>query len=107
MGVYPSKYNKEEFLKFLKKYNVNSNIITKFAELPETIKRNDSEFKLDVNVIWYSIGDTFYNFELNYYSPELIEYCFSSKVFGDVEESINYLTCELMNSGLMNGDCKK
>ncbi len=106
MGVYPSKYKKKEFIKFLEKYNVSDNIITKFAELPETIKRNGNEFKLDINVIWYSVGNTFYNFEINYYSEELIEYFFSSKVFGDVEESINYLLCELMTNKLIEGDCK-
>jgi hypothetical protein len=106
MGVYPSKYNKEEFLNFLEKNNVNDNIIAKFVELPELIKRNGDKFELDINVTWYSIGDTFYNFELNYYSKELIEYFFSSKVFGDVEASINYLLCELKNSKIVEGNCR-
>ncbi len=106
MGVYPSKYNKGEFLKFLEKNNVNDNIIAKFVELPETIKRGTDKFEIDINVTWYSIGNTFYNFELNYYSKELIEYFFSSKVFSDVEASINYLLCELMNYNVIDGECK-
>ena len=106
MGVYPSKYNKGEFIKFLEKNNVNDNIIAKFVELPETIKRDTNKFELDINVTWYSIGDTFYNFELNYYSKELIEYFFGSKVFSDVEASINYLLCELMNCKLIEENCR-
>jgi len=97
MGVYPKKYNKNEFLEFLEKINVNDDIINKFIKLPETVEHNGNTFKLDINSIWYSIGDTFYNFELNYYSNELVEYLFSSKVFCSVETSINYLLCELVD----------
>ena len=106
MGVYPSKYNKEEFLKFLEKNNVNDAIISKFVELPEAVERSGNTFKLDINSTWYSIGNTFYNFELNYYSEELVEYLFGSKVFSDVELSINYLLCELINNNYIKiGDC--
>jgi len=107
MGVYPKKYKKEEFLIFLKKNNVSEIIINKFVELPETVKRNGNTFKLDVNSTWYSIGNTYYNFELNYYSEELVEYLFSSKVFSDIEVSVNYLLCELINNYYINkGECK-
>lgn len=95
MGVYPKRFTKEEFLVFLKKNHVNNSIIDKFLSLPETVKRRGSIFKLDINITWYSTGNTFYNFELNYYSEELVEYLFSSKVFNDIEVSINYLQCEL------------
>jgi len=106
MGIYPKNYNKEEFLKFLEKHNVSDAIISKFVELPETVEHSGCTFKLDINSIWYSVGNTFYNFELNYYSDELVEYLFSSKVFGDVELSINYLLCELINNNYIKfGDC--
>ena len=98
MGVYPKKYNKKEFLIFLEKHSVSNTIISKFVELPETVERSGNTFKLDINSTWYSIGNTFYNFELNYYSEELVEYLFSSKVFNNVEVSINYLLCELINN---------
>jgi len=100
MGVYPKKYSKEEFLNFLEKNNINDTIINKFIELPETIERSGSIFKLDINSTWYNIGNTYY-FELNYYSEELVEYLFNSKVFGDVELSINYLICQLINKNLI------
>jgi len=106
MGVYPKNYNKEEFLKFLKENDVSDAIISKFVELPEAVEHSGCTFKLDINSIWYSVGSTFYNFELNYYSEELVEYLFSSKVFGDVELSINYLLCELINNNYIKfGDC--
>ena len=97
MGVYPKKYSKEEFLVFLEKNNVKDTIITKFVELPKTVQRSGSVFELDINSTWYSEGDTHHNFELNYYSEELVEYLFTSKVFNDIEVSINYLTCELFS----------
>ena len=108
MGAYPKKYKKEEFLKFLHKNNVNNKIINTFVELPESVERSGSTFKLDVNSTWYSDDDTHYNFELNYYSEELVEYLFSSKVFSDIEVSVNYLLCELINNNYIktNGECK-
>jgi hypothetical protein len=107
MGVYPKQYNRENFLIFLRKNNVNEAIISKFVELPEAVIVNGYKFNLFINVTWYSIGDTFYNFELNYYSEELIEFLFNLKVFNDIEVSINYLLCELINNGYIkiNEEC--
>lgn len=107
MGVYPKKYKKEEFLNFLEKNNVNDDIINKFIELPESIEHSGNTFKLDINSTWYSVGNTFYSFELNYYSEELVEYLFSSKVFGDVGVSVNYLLCELVNNKYIKTKCNQ
>jgi len=98
MGIYPKKYTKAEFIKFLEKNNVGDNIITKFVELPEVVERNGHKYEFYINSTWYNTGNTHYNFELNYYSEELIEYLFNSKVFSDVEISINNLMCDLMGS---------
>lgn len=97
MNMYPNQYNKKEFIEnFLKKNNVNDIIINKFIDLPEKIIVNNHEYEIYINVIFFSIGDTFYNFELNYYSEEHIEFLFNSKVFQDIDISINYLMCELI-----------
>lgn len=98
MTAYPKKYTKEEFIKFLLRINVNDSILDKFMELPETIKRNGDTYNLYINSIWYSDGNTHYEFEINYYSEELIEYFFSSKVFNDVELSINNMLCEIKSA---------
>ncbi len=97
MGVYSSENNKKGYLKYLKKIRANNKIITKFEKLPETVKRNGDEFKLQVTHTFISVSPTGYNFEMNYYSEDLVEYLFNSKVFGDVELSINYLVCELID----------
>jgi len=108
MKTYPKKYTKEEFLAFLEKNNVNDNIISKFAQLPEIIKHSGSTFDLDITSIWYAKDETYYTFELNYYSEELIEYLFNSKVFTDIGLSINYLMCELNDKNFIKiaGECK-
>jgi len=107
MGVYPSQYNKEEFLeKFLEKYNVSETIISKFVVLPKKVLKNDNEFNLYINVVFCSVGDTSYSFELNYYSEDLVEYLFNSKVFSGIGISINYLLCELIDKGYFNNDNK-
>jgi len=97
MTIHPKKYSKTDFIKFLEKNNVNDEVTNKFHELPESIQRNGNRFKLDINVMWYGDGNTHYEFELNYYSEELIEYLFGSKVFKTPEISINNLLCELVN----------
>jgi len=101
MSAYQKKQTKEQFLKFLEKKNVDSVIISTFVGLPMTVVRGGTTFKLDISSTWYSVGDTQYAFELNYYSEELVEYLFSLKVFNDVEVSINYLSCELVNSNMI------
>jgi hypothetical protein len=107
MRIYPKKYTKEEFFTFLKKINANDQIINKFLELPKFIIKNGYNYELYIDSTYYNIDNTYYKFELNYYSEELIEYLFNSKVFTDIEVSINNLSCELMNAKLIGGDCKK
>jgi hypothetical protein len=98
MAVYPKGYSKDDFIKFLQKINVSDKVIEKFNELPEKIKHKKSEYKININSTWYSTGNTHYTFELNYYSEENIEYLFTPKVFNNIERSINYLHCELINA---------
>lgn len=98
MEVIPKEYCKETFIEFLRKNNVSDNIIEKFILLPENVMRKNKEFKLYVASTWYSTDTTYYNFELNYYSEELVEYLFTYKIFTDIEKSINFLLCELINN---------
>jgi hypothetical protein len=107
MNTFPKIYSKGKFIEFLKKNNVNDGIIAKFAELPEYVTRSGYTFDLYINVTWYNIGNTYYEFELNYYSENLIEYVFNSKIFKDVEYSINNLLCELMDSNCIEVRKKK
>jgi hypothetical protein len=97
MGVYPTGYNKLEFIEFLKKNNVEDSIIKKFMQLPETITHKKHVYRLNIVSTWYSIGDTYYNFEMNYYSDDIIEFLFTYKIFTNVEESINNLLCDLVS----------
>jgi hypothetical protein len=99
MIVKPKEYNKQEFLKFLDKNGVNKELISKFKKIPERLRIDDSTFKLNIHSRWYDIGNTYYEFELNYYSPKLMEYLFNFKVYKDVEISINHLICELKRRG--------
>jgi hypothetical protein len=99
MKITPRSYDKETFTEFLHENNVSDNIILKFKKLPENLIKKNKEFKLYISSTWYDIGNTYYNFELNYYSEELVEYLFTYKIFTDVEKSINFLLCELINNG--------
>lgn len=99
--IYPRLYSKEDFIKFLVELNVNEKIIKKLEKLPETIIQNGHKYDLYINATWYNFGDKHFNYELNYYSKDLIEFLFNSKVFNDVELSINNLLCNLMNAKLI------
>jgi uncharacterized protein (DUF1919 family) len=98
MEVTPRGYSKETFMQFLHKNNVSDSIIEKFMQLPEKVVKRHREFKLYISSTWYDSGNTHYNFELNYYSEELVEYLFTYKIFTDIEKSVNFLLCELINN---------
>jgi hypothetical protein len=98
MSVNPKNYNKEEFIKFLLDNHVDIVTIEKFSELPNVIKKNNNTYYMYIYVTFYDTKNIYYTYELNYYSNELIEFLFSSKVFNDVKYSINNLYCDLLNS---------
>lgn len=91
MTIYHKPTNRETFIKFLHENNVNKNIISRFENLPEIIKNNNIEYQLTTNLTWNDEGKTHYDFELNYYSKDNMEFLFNYKIFNDVEISINYL----------------
>lgn len=101
MGAYPTLYNKESFKVFLIKNNVDEEIIDKFDSLPDKLIRNGNSYDIYINSIWYSVGNTFYNFELNYYCEEKMEFLFNSKVFSDIEISIDILLLELKKINML------
>jgi len=96
MGVFPKGYEKDEFIKFLQNINVSNSTIEKFKKIPEYLTYKNSEYKLNIISTWYGIDNTYYTFELNYYSEKLVEFLFTYKIFTDVDKSINYLLCELI-----------
>mgnify|MGYP006307111661 CR=1 FL=1 len=104
--ICPKKYSKQEFLKYLEKNKVSETIVEDFKSLPEEIIRSGDTFKLDINTTWYPEDETHYDFEMNYYSEETIEYLFNSKIFGNIANCINYLICELINNNFIKeGEC--
>lgn len=102
MNIFPQIYTKAKFLELLTTNNINDNIIHKFNKLPEFIEINKSTYFIYINVTQYGVKNPTFNYELNYYSNDLIEFLFNSKVFNSVELSINNLLCNLMNIKLIN-----
>jgi len=89
MGAFPSDYTREEFKHFLNEKEFKDVIIQKFETLPEKITYKGKEFTMAIHVVFFSIGDGFYNFWLNYSNED--ELLFNKKVYTDVEKSIDYL----------------
>jgi hypothetical protein len=102
MNVIQKEYKRDEFIKFMGKYGVSDEVISNFVDVPETIIKNDHKFHLVITSRWYNIGKTHYEFELNYYSPKLMEYLFSLKVYNDIEISVIHLVNELKKAGLFS-----
>ena len=94
----PTTYNKSEFLNFLK--NEYNDVIDNFSLLPEQLMRNSDVFKLNVNTIFYGIGDERNVFEMNYYSDEIVEFLFNLKTFNNPKRSIDYLIYEIAKKKL-------
>lgn len=108
METYPKNYNTETFIEYLKDNHSETSLVERFKRLPATLIHNKIEHKLNI-VKTYYIGDgSYYNFELNYYSDELLEFLFTYKIFQDVEDSIRHLECELQNGNfiLHETDCQ-
>jgi len=95
MGTYPKGYDKNSFIKFLNENKVSIGITEKFKTLPEKVIYRENEYKLNIVSTWFSVGDTFYNFEINYYCDKEIEFLFGYKIFKDVELSIDFAIKEL------------
>lgn len=93
------QYTKDNFIKFLKEIGINNENISKFNSLPKKIKKSGLTYDLFIQTIKYEKDDHYYEFELNYYSDNHIEYLFTNKVFKDVNLSINnlYLNVEKLN----------
>lgn len=79
MGVYPTQYSKEEFIEFLQKNHVNELLIEKFKVIPENVKKKSHIYKLNILCTFISVGETSYNFELNYYSEDQLNIYFLLK----------------------------
>ncbi len=104
MKIYPKTYKKNELLIFLKKINANEKIIKNLSNLPENIKYKGNNYYLYINVNWYNVDKTYYGFEFNYYSDELMEYLFNYKIFNDIELSITYIECLLIKHKIISSD---
>lgn len=107
MGVYPSNHTKTTFFDSLKYHNLDDKVVSKFKSLPEIVSRKGDKFELQIVSTFISVGDMSYNFEMNYYSDNLVEYLFNTKVFGDIETSINFLLCELTENNYIKEGCLK
>jgi len=102
MEAYPNNYNKKTFIEYLKKNHSTSSVAERFEKLPVTVTHNDIEYRLNIVKTYYAGGGSFYNFELNYYSDESLEFLFTYKIFQDVEDSVRYLECELLNGNFIS-----
>ena len=90
MGAYPKGYDKDNFIKFLNENNVSISVVEKFKTLPEKVVHDNKEYKLNIISTWFSVGKTFYNFEINYYCEVEIEFLLNYKIFTDVEASVDF-----------------
>lgn len=104
MGVYPKLFNKESFVKYLRKIKINEEIIERLSNLPDEVLYDNVWYKLYIATRWYSGGKTHYEFELNYYSEEMVKFLLNIEPYSDIEISLNHIECELRNLKLFDDD---
>jgi len=97
MATQFNEYNKQQFIKFLNKNNINTTIIEKVKLFPETINKNNDNYDLYIKVTWHDNMETYYEFEFNYYNTEKIEFLFTIRIYNNIDVSINNLLSELRN----------
>lgn len=110
MTTYPTLFNKNDFIKFLKKINISDDLIENFDKLPNFVKKDGVKYELNTMLTYNSGDETSYGFELNYYSKKQMEFIFNYKIFDDFEDSINYMICELLRYGYIDSNdflCQK
>lgn len=102
METYPKKYNKITFTEYLEKINTSTQLLERFERLPAMLIHNNIEYELNVIKTYYAGDGSYFNFELNYYSDDILEFLFTYKIFQDIEDSVNYLECELINENFIS-----
>lgn len=105
MTVFPQTFDKAGFIKYLRKNKVNNVTVKRVMNLPESVIHGDVTYYLYITTRWYSIGKTHYEFELNYYSEEMVQFLLNIEPYNDIETSLNHIECELINLNLLDDIC--
>lgn len=104
MNNQPKLFDKENFIEFLKNNGITNGVLNRIDRLPEVINHKKNKYFLNIVVSWHKEGNTYYEFELNYYSKENMEFLLTYKIFNNIENSLNFLECELKKRGLIDLD---
>lgn len=97
MNKLPTNYTKEEFIEFLKENGIHNGELKRIDDLPETLEVNQKKYILNIIASWREENDTEYEFELNYYSPDNMEFLFNYKIFNNIHSSLNFIEREIEN----------
>ena len=84
--------NKQEFITLLQELEVDKTIIDEVNNLPETI----DNYKFNANVVVFSIGDGFCNYDINYVDAEGKE-LFKKRIFTKPYEMAKYVNDNIVN----------
>mgnify|MGYP006292889513 CR=1 FL=1 len=97
MNKLPTNYSKKDLVEFLNENGIRNGVIERIKNLPETLDVDDKKYDLNIIASWHSEGDTRYEFEMNYYSPDTMEFLFKYKIFNSVENCLNFIEHEMEN----------
>ena len=98
----PNNFGKQEFIALMKKIGVANGLFSRVEALPDIIHYNGHDYKLNISCSWHREDGTYYEFEMNYYAEDIMEFLLTYKIFRDIEVSLNYLECELMRRGFID-----
>lgn len=101
MNNLPTNYTKEELIDFLKESGIKNGAIKRIEDLPESLEFNQTKYNLNIIASWKDKGNTHYEFELNYYSPNAMEFLFKYKISNNIEDSLSFIEHELEKYNLI------
>jgi len=88
MGVYLSFSGTKEELVESYKDNLSADIIERILKLPEIIIKDNIEYKIQIYIQFFSIGNMFYNTHIDYVGEH--KFLFEPKSFLYIRESLEY-----------------
>lgn len=95
MTLEPTNLTKKKFINFLKKIDINLDLIERASKLPEEFTFDRNRYFIYIMLISHTDNDNPFEFELNYYCDEISEYLFSLKSSFNLERALNNVECEL------------
>lgn len=85
------KKTKQGFVKFMSKNNCDCDLINRFNDFPEKLIYKGDDYNMTISINKRTIGESIYNFDINYFSISKLQLLFPYKYTNSIKEIIEYV----------------